>query len=182
MKKSFGRAAFLAAAFLTLSPAQADFSAFSKGPVFEDFGPVADVDADFEIPEGTAFKIVYDTNEAAAPGELNKMLVTAARFYNMHAGAGVAEEDIDLAVVVHGKAVHDLTVAAHYAEAVGGENPNAPLLAALMEKGVRVIVCGQSAVYYEVGKEDLLPGVEMAVSAMTVHAVLQNQGYTLNPF
>ncbi|PQA88734.1 DsrE family protein [Hyphococcus luteus] len=182
MKKLFGLCALLAAASAALSPAQADFSAFSKGPVFEDFGPVADVDADFEIPEGTEFKIVYDTNKGAAPGQLNKTLVTAARFFNMHARAGVPEENIALAIVVHGKAVQDLTGDAHYAEAMGGENANAPLLAALMEKNVRVIVCGQSAAYYGVTKEDLLPGVEMAISAMTVHSVLQNQGYTLNPF
>jgi hypothetical protein len=30
--------------------------------------------------------------------------------------------------------------------------------------------------------EDLLPGVEMALSAMTAHALLQQQGYTFNPF
>ena len=85
-------------------------------------------------------------------------------------------------VVIHGKAVNDVTKSTHYEEAVGGENANAPMLAALMEKGVRVIVCGQSAAYYEVENEELLPGVEMALSAMTAHAVLQQQGYTLNPF
>jgi len=29
---------------------------------------------------------------------------------------------------------------------------------------------------------DLLPNVEMALSAMTAHALLQQDGYTLNPF
>lgn len=182
MKKMLGLYAALFAVVSGASSAWAGEAAFSKGPVFDAFGPVAEVDADFEIPEGTTFRIVYDTNQGAAPGELNKMLVTAARFYNMHARAGVPEENIDLAIVVHGKAVYDLTGDAHYGEAIGGENANAPLLAALMEKGVRVIVCGQSAVYYDVTNEDLLPGVEMAVSAMTVHAVLQGQGYALNPF
>ena len=33
-----------------------------------------------------------------------------------------------------------------------------------------------------VGHEDMLPGVEMALSAMTAHAVLQQAGYRLNPF
>ena len=59
---------------------------------------------------------------------------------------------------------------------------SAGLIAALTGQGVRIIVCGQSAVYYEVATDDLLPGVEMALSAMTAHAVLQQQGYTLNPF
>jgi hypothetical protein len=33
-----------------------------------------------------------------------------------------------------------------------------------------------------VGTSDLIEGVEMALSAMTAHAVLQRQGYALNPF
>ncbi|VVS99449.1 hypothetical protein ERY430_40383 [Erythrobacter sp. EC-HK427] len=30
--------------------------------------------------------------------------------------------------------------------------------------------------------DDLIEGVEMALSAMTAHALLQQQGYTINPF
>jgi len=37
-------------------------------------------------------------------------------------------------------------------------------------------------VAFDVGKDDLLPGVERVLSAMTLHALLQQQGYTLNPF
>jgi intracellular sulfur oxidation DsrE/DsrF family protein len=55
-------------------------------------------------------------------------------------------------------------------------------VAALLGAGARIIVCGQTAAYYDVATEDLLPGVEMALSAMTVHALLQQQGFTLNPF
>ena len=43
-------------------------------------------------------------------------------------------------------------------------------------------MCGQSAAGQGVKKTDLLPGVELALSAMTAHALLQQQGYTLNPF
>jgi intracellular sulfur oxidation DsrE/DsrF family protein len=43
-------------------------------------------------------------------------------------------------------------------------------------------VCGQSAAFNDVTNEDLLPGVHMALSAMTAHAQLQQEGYTLNPF
>ena len=66
---------------------------------------------------------------------------------------------------------------------MAGENSaGAGLIAALTDHGVRIIVCGQSAAYYDVATDDLLPGVEMALSAMTAHALLQQQGYTLNPF
>ena len=83
-------------------------------------------------------------------------------------------EDIHLAIVVHGGAIHDVST-----ERAG---PNADLVAALVEHGVRFYVCGQSAAWYDVSSEDLLPGVDLALSAMTMHALLQADGYSLNPF
>jgi len=64
----------------------------------------------------------------------------------------------------------------------GAENANATIIKALLKKNVRIILCGQTASYYEIDNEDLLPGVEMALSAMTAHALLQQEGYTLNGF
>lgn len=151
----------------------ADFSSFTTGPVFEDFGPVADIDITLPVPEDAVFRHSFDVSKRAEDGEPNRTLVSAARFINMHARAGVDADRIELAVVVHGTAVHD----------VSGEAPgSAELVAALIKRGVSIIVCGQSAAYYDVETDDLMPGVEMALSAMTAHALLQQQGYTLNPF
>ena len=147
--------------------------AFSLGPVFKDFGPVADVEATFAIPPGASFKHSFDVAEAAKKGTANSTLVSAARFINMHVKAGVSEDDIEVAVVVHGKAVFDVA---------DKQSGSADLVAALVEQGVGIIVCGQSAAYYDVGVADLMPGVEMALSAMTAHALLQQNGFTVNPF
>lgn len=172
----------MCALICALSAAQAGEGDFSTGPVFSAFGPVADVTTDFEIPDGAKFKHSFDVKDQADAGALNRSLVSAARFINMHGRAGVAVENISVAVVVHGGAVKDVSNAAFYSDAVGGENANAALIAALISKGVRIVVCGQSAAYYDVGNDDLLPGVEMALSAMTAHALLQRDGYTVNPF
>ena len=164
------------------SSASAGADSFSPGPVFEEFGPVADVTTDFEIPKDAELKHSFDVSKKAEAGDLNRTLVSAARFINMHARAGVPVSKINVAVIVHGNAVMDV---AHSAGDAGGDNEanaNAALIEALTSKGVRIIVCGQSAAYYDVANEDLLPGVEMALSAMTAHAVLQDRGYTLNPF
>ena len=64
----------------------------------------------------------------------------------------------------------------------GTSNTNTALIKALTDKGVRVILCGQSAAFHGIKNDDLLPSVEMALSAMTAHALLQQEGYTLNPF
>lgn len=170
------------AALLMFGVANADETAFTAGPVFESFGPVADVNADIIIPDGVELRTSFDVSKGADAGERNRTLVSAARFINMHARQGVPLENIGVAVVVHGKAVFDVSNEEKYAGAVGGENANAALIAALLEQNVRIIVCGQSAAYYEVSNDDLLPGVEMAISAMTAHVMLQQEGYALNPF
>ena len=151
----------------------ADFSSFSTGPVIDDYGPVADVDVTFPVPDDAVLRHSFDIAEQAEDGKLNRTLVSAARFINMHARAGIDASRIELAVVVHGKATFDVSRE--------GSN-NAQLVASLIDHGVSIIVCGQSAAYYDVTTDDLLPGVKMALSAMTAHALLQQQGYTLNPF
>ena len=153
--------------------AWADEGTFTTGPIFTDYGPVADIEATMPIPADAAFRISFDVSKPAQDGSPNRTLVSAARFINMHARVGVPEENVEIAVVVHGKAVKEM------ADELSG---SAELIAALTDHGVRIILCGQSAAYYEVATADLLPGVEMALSAMTAHALLQQQGYTLNPF
>ncbi|MAK64885.1 MAG: hypothetical protein CMF75_09160 [Maricaulis sp.] len=159
---------------LTGTAAFAGPDAFGPGPVIPEFGPIATVEGRLEIPEGTVFRLSFDTSTGAEDDALNSTFTSAARFLNMHAASGVPVEDIHLAIVVHGGAIHDVST-----ERAG---QNADLVAALVEHGVRFYVCGQSAAWYDVSSEDLLPGVDLALSAMTMHALLQADGYSLNPF
>ena len=168
--------AFLSTLFL-ISAAKADSSAFTLGPLITEYGPAADIEGAAPLPDSARFKVSFDTAAPAENGGLNKTLVSAARFLNMHNRSGVAPDAMNLAVVVHGKAVRDVANPIDKEE-----NPNAALIKALTSHNVRIIVCGQSAAYYDVATKDLLPGVEMSISAMTAHARLQQDGYTLNPF
>ena len=175
------------AAFVAAAPAaaqQADMSAFTMGPVFEDFGPVADIpDADFAIPDGAEFKVAFDVSEPAAEGKLNRTFESAARLVNMHQRAGVEPVRNRAVVVVHGRAVFDLlTDEAWTAAGRAGANPSGAPVREMIDQGIRFVVCGQSAAAYAVNKAELIPGVELAPSAMTAPALLQQQGYTVNPF
>ena len=173
-------ALFLAAAPLAAQPAEEDFL---SGPVIEAFGATLPVPGAEALPEDARFAVAFDVSDAAEPGEINRTINSAARFLNMHARAGVDPDDIRIAVVIHGRAVRDMIRDEAYAATHNGaENVNAAAVAALAEHGVTFHVCGQSAAYYEVAAEDLLPGVTMELSAMTAHALLQQQGYTINPF
>lgn len=162
-------------AALTLTAAGPD--AFSTGPLIDGFGPNAEIAGRSALPADAVFQISFDTRARGEDGAAMPGLVTAARFLNMHARAGVASDNMALAVVVHGGAVLDLAEAR-----ARPDSETARLIRALLAHNTRIIVCGQSAVYYDVPTEGLPQGVEMALSAMTAHALLQQDGYTLNPF
>ncbi|MEO9968495.1 MAG: DsrE family protein [Hyphomonadaceae bacterium] len=155
---------------------------FHTGPLIEDYGPVATVEGREPIPEGTVFKVSFDIVDRAESGAINPKLVSAARFLNMHTEAGVPPENMSLALVIHGSAVHDMTNADFYGQSNELENENAALIAELIKHGVEIYICGQSAAFNGIAKSDLLPDVRLSLSAMTSHALLQQDGYTLNPF
>ena len=160
---------------------EADASRFSTGPVFTEFGQVADVETTFEVPQGVALRHSFDVASRSEEG-LNRGFVSVARFVNMHARAGVG--GVQTALVVHGQAANDLLAPDAYAARFdGADNPNAALVRALLDHGTRVILCGQTAAGLGLDEtSDLIPGLEVALSAMTAHAVLQQQGYSVNPF
>jgi intracellular sulfur oxidation DsrE/DsrF family protein len=168
----------LCGAVLLASNVNAGPEAFRDGALIEGYGKIADVPGAAAIPRDALFKVSWDLAKAAESGELNRGLDTVARFMNMHHAAGIPVKQLQLAVVVHGGAHRDLLAEAAY----GGANPNAPLIAQLVDHGVQVTLCGQTAAYYGVTEKDLLPGVSLSLSAMTAHALLQQRGYTLNPF
>lgn len=165
-----------------ISPANAGPEAFRSGPVFPDFGNITTVDGKPGVPRGTVLKVSFDVSEPAKAGEINRSFDSAARFINMHVDAGMPLENISVAIVIHGGATVDATNNAFYKKRKNADNGNAELLKALASKGVEIYQCGQSAAFLNVGSQDLNSGVTMALSAMTAHALLQQQGYTLNPF
>ena len=162
---------------LFVMAAHADLSDFETGPAITDFGPKVLIE-DSTVDKNSVFKVAFDVAKKADAGKENSSLTSVARFLNMHVAAGVPQDNIRLAVVVHGGASKDLL----WEGDDGADNPSAPLIAALIDAGVTIELCGQSAAYYGIDPDDLLPGVRMRLSAMTAHAQLQQQGFTLNPF
>lgn len=169
----------LAALLLAIAmPLQAGPDDFTAGPLINGYGKTAEVPGATKLPESTRFKHAFDVAEAGPTDAPNRHFDSAARFLNMHARAGLPAEAMQLAIVVHGPAAMDLV----NAERLGRDNPNAALIAALIKAGVSISLCGQTAAYRDIEAGDLLPGVELTLSAMTAHALLQQQGYSLNPW
>lgn len=175
MKKS--AALILAAWGLCTGSAFAGPENFVPGAHIEGFGRYAPV-ADPSITPDTQFRIAYDVASSAGPGQINRGIESAARFLNMVTAAGVPADNVRLSIVVHGAAAADLQNL--YAD--GTPNVNAALVEALLARGVSIQLCGQTAVMRDIDAASLVPGVSVSLSAMTAHALLQQDGYTLNPF
>lgn len=153
------------------------------GPIIQDFGPVFEVDApDFATPLGETKAVFEVAAGADQPDQLNAHIVSLARFLNMSGRAGVPSENLKLALVVHGTAGKDLLNHEGYRAKYGVDNPNYELIQALRGFGVQVVLCGQTQMSRGLPRNQLAPGVQVALSAMTALLALQNQGYNLVSF
>ncbi len=155
------------------------------GPVIQSAGPTFGVeDPTFTMPADHEYRVVWEMVDGpAAPTDVDPGYVTLARFLNLHARHGVDPQRIHLAAVVHGSGWHALLDDAAYAERFGGlGNPSRPLIEELLANGVEIVLCGQTAGARGVDRSELLPGVDMGLSAMTALHWFQSEGYTLNPW
>ena len=177
------RGLFLALVLFSTGVAAADRQP-DTGPAVRGYGPVFAVPGEiFNLSNDRHYRVLKDVSRSSEdPSQLNRNLESAARFLNMQARSGTAAQQLDMAVVVHGIAAKDLLKDAAYRRRFGVDNPNTGLLTGLAEAGVRIYVCGQTAVNRELPQADMHPSVTMALSAMTAHVRLQSEGYTLIPF
>ena len=149
------------------------------GPVIDNYGPV------FAVPQGSynllpdqQYKVVMDVGKGPEdPATLNRSIESAARFLNMQARNGTAPENLKMAIVLHGSGARAALNEQAHAKHFSVPNGSKGLVEALGKAGVDIYICGQTAAYYGYAPDDLLPQVTMAVSAMTVHVRLQQEGY-----
>ncbi|GAA4277331.1 hypothetical protein GCM10022259_20550 [Aquimarina mytili] len=141
------------------------------------------VNPDYKTDTLHDLKVVFDIGRTFADSsKVNPLINTAARFLNMHEGAGVSTEKLKVALVIHGSAAYDILNNENYKTKYGIDNPNAKLVSALSEKGAHIILCGQTAAYRNITKTKTLPEVQYALSAMTALVQLQNENYRLINF
>jgi len=149
------------------------------GPVVKKFGPVFAVPVgSFNLETDQQYKVVMDIAKGPDdPSELNRSIESAARFLNMHARNDIKPENLQLAIVLHGSGARAALNEQAHAKHFDVANGSSALIEALGNAGVEIYLCGQTAGYYGYGLDDLLPQVTMAVSAMTAHVRLQQEGY-----
>ena len=154
------------------------------GPIFKDYGPVYNIkDLTVPLKSNFKYKVLFDISKGPDENDsLNRPIESVARFINMHVLHGVKLQDIDIAVVLHGKASRAGLNHEAYEQRYLVNNPNIDLINKLAAKGVKFYQCGQSAYYQQIKTSDLIPEVGMALSALTMLTQLQTDGYQLIPW
>lgn len=156
-----------------------------SGPVITSAGPSFVVEnPTFTIPAGHVFKAVFEVNAGGGDTTaMNAQLITMARFFNIHVRNGMPKERLKAAAVVHGSGWTALLTDEAFAARFGGaRNPSRRLTEELVAAGAQLVLCGQTAGARGIRREELLPGVLVAPSAMSALSVFTGDGYTLIPW
>jgi len=155
-----------------------------EGKIISDYGETLNVpNIDIKTDVSAEFKVILDVAQSSDDKNIiNKYIVTAARFLNMHADAGMDNSQLKVAMTIHGRAWQDVLTNEAYREKFGVDNPNVELINQLTEAGADIIICGQTAEYRGITKQNANPNVKFALSAMTALLQYQQNGYTFIKF
>lgn len=123
-------------------------------------------------------KILVDVTAGGDPKEVHPALVKAARFVNVYARAGAEPTRVRIALALHGDATTCVLGDEVYATKFGTkDNPSSELIRTLHEAGVELFVCGQALSRKGFEPGDVPSPTKVAVSALTVVANKQADGY-----
>lgn len=125
------------------------------------------------------YKIVIDVYEKSKDStQMNNAIREVARTYNLNVANGVPENKLHVVAVIHGWAIDAILSDTAYKEKFGRSNPNVKTIKALKDLGVNIYVCGQNLGYFNIPEENLLPEIEISLSAKTAFITLDQMGYS----
>lgn len=132
----------------------------------------------FPASKTLQYKIAWGiTTGPEKPGDLVEAFKQPANFLYVGDANGVPRANVHLAIVIWGNATHSLLKNDAYKAAKGADNASIPLLTALNDAGVQIIVCGEALINRKLDRADLLPFVKIAPTATYALATLHAQGY-----
>lgn len=145
--------------------------------------PVArDVPGAKQMPDpGTTYKVVFSIGKPSPePGKANPALSTVANYVNTLAKYGVPPEHRKIVVMIHHRGdgwQMILKNDAYHHATEGLDNPSIEMIQKLQKAGVEFRVCGQLVVARKINPEDMLPGFQTDLWALTSLVDLQMAGY-----
>ena len=146
-------------------------------------GGVYKINGKVEMPAAaTVHRLVIDaTGDETTAAGVNRHLESAARALNLYALAGVSNDNVKLAVVIHGKATPLVLSGDAYRSKFSRSNRDTALIEDLKNAGVEILVCGQSLTHEGFTVNEVDKNVRVSLSAMTALVDLQGKGYALIP-
>ena len=156
-----------------------------SGPVIQSTGMSFKVeDPTFTIPAGHSFKALFIINAGGGDSaRVNEQVMTMARYFNLHARNGIPDDRVKAAAVFHGNGWPAILNDSAFAARFGGKpNPSRRLVEELLQHGATLVLCGQTAGNRGIRREELLPGVKVAMSAMSAAEYLQSEGFHIIPW
>ena len=89
---------------------------------------------------------------------------------------------MDIVVVLHGAALKNALREKAFKKKFKTKHPNAELISALVEKDVKIYVCGQSMKSRGYEANDISEDVKISLSALTALVKYQSEGYQIINF
>jgi len=126
------------------------------------------------------YKIVFDMQTVGATaGDISPGLKTIGTLINTYEKYGVAPDHLHLQAVFHGETILLVVDDATYKARTGfAHNPNADLLQQLSKAGLKMVVCGQSAMQQHYDFKSIRPLAQINLSASVTFINLAARGYT----
>ena len=148
-------------------------------PIIKDFGSVYEIPDAVEKPDPKLnYKLLVDLAMASSkPDTINLGIEKACTLLNLHGIGGVPKEKIKMIMVVHNAAGYTVMNNEAYRARYKVDNPNLPMINALLDAGVKIVVCGQTLKKRGIDPATLTPGVGVATSALTTMTTYQLKGY-----
>lgn len=125
-------------------------------------------------------RIFFDFAVAAPdPTQPHPGLDEVMRILNLHVAAGVPPNKLDVYLVYHGSGAASFLNNETYNKRFNRDNPNLAHIRQLQDKGVKLVVCGQTLELRGLKMTSFPEGILKAYSAITARSDLQSRGYTL---
>lgn len=167
---------YLIIVFFCLSICYGQQNKKKTGPIIENYGAVFSIEQpDLILDTKIEHKAIFDVYTDITEGKgINPLINTVARFLNMHGQQGVPKDNMNVILVLHGKAAKSSLNTK--------ENMNLELLKALDHAGVTIYVCGQSLLSRKLDRTKVSKHVKVSLSSMTALTKYQSEGYAMINF
>ena len=144
------------------------------------YSGVIDVEHDaMKYDPSIDYKVVIDVyDKVKDSSQLHSPIREVARIFNLNVANGVPKEKLKMAAVVHYVGIDAILTDAAYENKYSVKNPNKEAIRQLGELGVNFYVCGQNLGMYNINKDELLPEIQVALSAKNAFITLDQRGYT----